>query len=102
MRIARVKYKATSWLGVVDISAETIQLVANAQDEIDPAIDLIFNIPSIIATASASMLLSPGDIIATGTPVGVGIGFDPPKFLQPGDVVKVTISDIGTIENVVV
>lgn len=61
--------------------------------------DLIFNIPSIIATASASMTLSPGDIIATGTPAGVGIGFSPPKFLKSGDTVKIEISGIGCIEN---
>ncbi|NKB37794.1 MAG: hydrolase [Gammaproteobacteria bacterium] len=64
--------------------------------------DLIFNIPNIIATASASMALSPGDIIATGTPVGVGIGFTPPCFLKSGDVVKVEISNIGVIENTIV
>ncbi|MEM7467728.1 MAG: fumarylacetoacetate hydrolase family protein [Pseudomonadota bacterium] len=61
--------------------------------------DLIFDIPTIIETISASMTLNPGDIIATGTPAGVGIGFDPPKFLQPGDLVKIKISTIGTIEN---
>jgi len=64
--------------------------------------DLIFDIPSIIATVSASMTLSPGDIIATGTPAGVGIGFDPPKFLHQGDSVRVSISGIGEIENKVV
>ncbi len=63
---------------------------------------LIFDIPSIIATVSASMTLEPGDIIATGTPAGVGIGFDPPRFLGKGDVVKVSISQIGTLENRIV
>ncbi|MEM9385595.1 MAG: fumarylacetoacetate hydrolase family protein [Pseudomonadota bacterium] len=63
---------------------------------------LIFDIPSIIATVSASMTLEPGDIIATGTPAGVGIGFEPPRFLSTGDVVKVSISDIGTLENRIV
>jgi len=61
--------------------------------------DLIFDVPTIVAVASASMTLEPGDIIATGTPAGVGIGFDPPKFLARNDVVKVSISGIGTIEN---
>jgi len=61
--------------------------------------DLIFDVPTIVAVASASMTLEPGDIIATGTPAGVGIGFDPPRFLTKGDVVKVRISGIGTIEN---
>ena len=61
--------------------------------------DLIFDVPTIVAVASASMTLEPGDIIATGTPAGVGIGFDPPRFLARNDVVKVSISGIGTIEN---
>lgn len=61
--------------------------------------DLIFNIPTLIETLSAGMTLLPGDVIATGTPVGVGIGFDPPVFLKPGDVVAVTIDPIGTLEN---
>lgn len=64
--------------------------------------DMIFNIPSIIAVASASMTLCPGDIIATGTPAGVGVGFNPPKFLQIGDSVKVEISGIGAIENTII
>ena len=64
--------------------------------------DLIFDIPTIIDTISASMTLMPGDIIATGTPAGVGIGFDPPKFLAPGDEIEITISDIGSIKNKVV
>jgi 2-keto-4-pentenoate hydratase/2-oxohepta-3-ene-1,7-dioic acid hydratase in catechol pathway len=63
--------------------------------------DLIFSIPKIIAAVSASMALAPGDIIATGTPVGVGIGFSPPRFLKSGDVVKVEISNIGSIENTI-
>lgn len=63
--------------------------------------DLIFDIPTIIQVASASMTLEPGDIIATGTPAGVGIGFNPPRFLQPGDKVKVSIEGIGSIENTI-
>ena len=61
--------------------------------------DLIFNIPTLIETLSAGITLYPGDIIATGTPVGVGIGFKPPKYLVAGDVVKVEIDGIGAIEN---
>lgn len=61
--------------------------------------DLIFDIPTLIATLSATMTLEPGDIIATGTPVGVGIGFQPPKFLAAGDTVTITIDPIGTLEN---
>ena len=61
--------------------------------------DLIFDVPTLIATLSAVMTLQPGDIIATGTPAGVGLGFDPPKFLQSADRVKVAISKLGTMEN---
>jgi 2-keto-4-pentenoate hydratase/2-oxohepta-3-ene-1,7-dioic acid hydratase in catechol pathway len=53
----------------------------------------------LIATISAGLMLAPGDIIATGTPAGVGIGFTPPKFLQSGDVVAIEISGIGKLEN---
>ena len=63
--------------------------------------DLIFDIPTIIATLSAGMTLHPGDVIATGTPAGVGIGFKPPRFLKAGDVMKLTIDGIGTLTNTV-
>jgi 2-keto-4-pentenoate hydratase/2-oxohepta-3-ene-1,7-dioic acid hydratase in catechol pathway len=61
--------------------------------------DLIFNIATLIETLSAGITLYPGDVIATGTPVGVGIGFKPPKYLQQGDVVRVEIDGIGYLEN---
>ena len=61
--------------------------------------DLIFDIPTLIEVLSAGITLYPGDIIATGTPVGVGIGFKPPKYLVAGDVVRVEIDGIGHIEN---
>lgn len=61
--------------------------------------DLIFDIPTLIATISSYITLEPGDIIATGTPVGVGIGFNPPKFLAAGDVVRIEVEGIGTLEN---
>jgi 2-keto-4-pentenoate hydratase/2-oxohepta-3-ene-1,7-dioic acid hydratase in catechol pathway len=60
---------------------------------------LIFDIPTIIATISAGLTLQPGDVIATGTPAGVGIGFTPPKYLKAGDVVRVEIDGIGVLEN---
>ncbi|WP_397410179.1 fumarylacetoacetate hydrolase family protein [Polaromonas sp.] len=62
-------------------------------------VDLIFDIPKLIETLSAGITLYPGDVIATGTPVGVGIGFKPPKYLQSGDVVRVEIDGIGSLEN---
>ncbi len=61
--------------------------------------DLIFDIPTLIETLSAGITLKPGDIIATGTPQGVGIGFNPPKFLKRGDIVTIEIAGIGKLEN---
>jgi 2-keto-4-pentenoate hydratase/2-oxohepta-3-ene-1,7-dioic acid hydratase in catechol pathway len=61
--------------------------------------DLIFSIPVLIETISAGITLYPGDIIATGTPVGVGIGFKPPRYLQAGDTVRVEIDGIGVLQN---
>ena len=62
---------------------------------------LITGIADIIQELSAGMTLLPGTIIATGTPAGVGMGFDPPKFLKPGDVVECSIEGIGTLRNTV-
>ena len=62
---------------------------------------MIFSIPELISTLSQSMTLLPGDIIATGTPSGVGMGFSPPRFLKPGDHVSVSIEPIGTLINTV-
>ncbi|WP_237216161.1 fumarylacetoacetate hydrolase family protein [Falsiroseomonas oryziterrae] len=66
-----------------------------------PVADLIFDIPTLIEAISAAITLEPGDIIATGTPAGVGIGFNPPKFLQKGDVVRIEVTGIGVLENAV-
>jgi 2-keto-4-pentenoate hydratase/2-oxohepta-3-ene-1,7-dioic acid hydratase in catechol pathway len=63
--------------------------------------DLIFDVPTLIATISRSVTLAAGDMIATGTPEGVGIGFDPPRFLREGDTVEVEIAGIGAIRNTV-
>ncbi|MFC3883679.1 fumarylacetoacetate hydrolase family protein [Bacillus songklensis] len=61
----------------------------------------IFPIETIIATIAKGTTLEPGDIIATGTPAGVGKGFNPPRFLKPGDVVEITVEKIGTLRNTV-
>ena len=61
--------------------------------------DLIFDIPTLIETCSRGITLYPGDVIATGTPAGVGQGLTPPRFLKHGDVVRVEIDGIGRIEN---
>lgn len=60
---------------------------------------LIFDVPTTIATLAAGITLIPGDVIATGTPAGVGIGFKPPKYLVPGDMVRMEIQGIGVLEN---
>jgi 2-keto-4-pentenoate hydratase/2-oxohepta-3-ene-1,7-dioic acid hydratase in catechol pathway len=60
---------------------------------------LIFDIPTIMETLSAGITLKPGDIIATGTPKGVGLGFDPPKYLNEGDVIEIKIEKIGVLKN---
>jgi 2-keto-4-pentenoate hydratase/2-oxohepta-3-ene-1,7-dioic acid hydratase in catechol pathway len=61
--------------------------------------DLIFDIPALIEACSRGITLLPGDIIATGTPAGVGMGFQPPKWLQPGDRFRIEIDGIGAIDN---
>ena len=63
---------------------------------------LITSIGQVIEELSAGMTLLPGTIIATGTPSGVGMGFDPPKFLQSGDVVECAIEGIGVLRSTVV
>lgn len=61
--------------------------------------ELIFDIPTIIETLSRTMTLLPGDVIATGTPEGVGIGFAPPRYLKRGDEVRIEIDGLGTLAN---
>jgi 2-keto-4-pentenoate hydratase/2-oxohepta-3-ene-1,7-dioic acid hydratase in catechol pathway len=61
--------------------------------------ELIFDIPTLIETCSRGITLYPGDVIATGTPAGVGMGMTPPTYLKRGDVVRIAIDGIGTIEN---
>jgi 2-keto-4-pentenoate hydratase/2-oxohepta-3-ene-1,7-dioic acid hydratase in catechol pathway len=61
--------------------------------------DRIFGIPTLIRTIGRSITLQPGDIIATGTPVGVGVGFKPPRYLKPGDSIRIEVSSLGTLEN---
>ncbi|KAJ4325221.1 hypothetical protein N0V84_003603 [Fusarium piperis] len=61
--------------------------------------ELIFSIPTLIKTISEGQTLQPGDVIATGTPAGVGIGRKPPVYLQPGDEVAVSVTGLGTLTN---
>jgi len=57
--------------------------------------DFIFNIPYVIEHLTQFMTLLPGDVISTGTPAGVGLGFNPPRYLKPGDVVELGIEGLG-------
>jgi 2-keto-4-pentenoate hydratase/2-oxohepta-3-ene-1,7-dioic acid hydratase in catechol pathway len=61
--------------------------------------DLIFDIPTLIETCSRGITLYPGDVIATGTPAGVGMGLTPPRWLAPGDEVRIEIDGIGVLSN---
>jgi 2-keto-4-pentenoate hydratase/2-oxohepta-3-ene-1,7-dioic acid hydratase in catechol pathway len=64
--------------------------------------DMIFSCAEQVAYLSTGFTLEPGDVISTGTPAGVGAGFDPPRWLVPGDRVRITIDKVGTLENPVV
>ncbi|WP_421695704.1 fumarylacetoacetate hydrolase family protein [Aestuariivirga sp.] len=84
----------------IDLASTQVRCWINGeirQDQSTAA--LIFDVPTLIATISEGITLVPGDIIATGTPAGVGIGFKPPRYLVPGDVMRVEISGIGILEN---
>lgn len=61
--------------------------------------NFIFPVEEVIAVLSQGMILEPGDIIATGTPAGVGKGFKPPRFLKAGDTIEITVEGIGTLRN---
>jgi 2-keto-4-pentenoate hydratase/2-oxohepta-3-ene-1,7-dioic acid hydratase in catechol pathway len=63
---------------------------------------MVFGVARVISWLSHSLALEPGDVIAMGTPAGVGLGMDPPRFLVPGDVVRMEIDGLGAIEHRVV
>jgi 2-keto-4-pentenoate hydratase/2-oxohepta-3-ene-1,7-dioic acid hydratase in catechol pathway len=91
------------WIATIDnapIESLTIRTWVNDELRQDaPLTDLIFDVPELIATISRALTLLPGDIIATGTPAGVGIGFSPPRFLRNGDVVRVAADGLGELRN---
>ncbi len=64
--------------------------------------NLLFDLPTIISDLSRGFTLQAGDIIATGTPAGVGMGFSPPRYLQPGDVIELEIEKIGVLRNTLI
>jgi 2-keto-4-pentenoate hydratase/2-oxohepta-3-ene-1,7-dioic acid hydratase in catechol pathway len=91
------------WIVTADelnVSALRLSCRVNGETRQDASTaDLIFDVPTLIETLSKSVTLAAGDVIATGTPAGVGIGFEPPRFLQEGDVVECEIEGIGRIKN---
>lgn len=64
--------------------------------------EMIHDVPALIALISAAITLEPGDVVATGTPSGVGVFRDPPVFLEPGDTVRCEIDGIGSVENPII
>jgi 2-keto-4-pentenoate hydratase/2-oxohepta-3-ene-1,7-dioic acid hydratase in catechol pathway len=85
---------------ITDVTALQVESTVNGElRQSAPVKELIFDIPELIATISAGITLLPGDIIATGTPAGVGIGFDPPRFMVRGDVIEVSITGLGAQRN---
>ncbi|MES2361576.1 MAG: fumarylacetoacetate hydrolase family protein [Pseudomonadota bacterium] len=88
---------------VSDPHALTLRMLVNGKlrQEISTG-EMVFNIYEQIAYLSTVMTLEPGDVLATGTPSGVGAAMEPPSWLQIGDVMRVEIDGIGHIENVVV
>ncbi|WP_298919095.1 fumarylacetoacetate hydrolase family protein [uncultured Roseobacter sp.] len=92
------------WIVTADAISDPHKLsigltVNGAQRQDGSTADMIFDVPTLIASLSEGMTLEPGDIIATGTPSGVGYAMDPPRFLAAGDTVVCTISEIGELSN---
>lgn len=86
-----------------DLPSMQIQTLVNNEVRQQAEVrDLIFDIPTLIETLTLTGTLLAGDIIATGTPVGVGIGFTPPKFLKSGDVVTINVTGLGSLTNPVI
>lgn len=87
---------------VPDAHRLRIRLRLNGKTMQDSSTDqLIFGVPKLIESLSAHVTLEPGDVIATGTPPGVGFARKPPVWMQPGDVVEVEIEGLGVLRNVV-
>ncbi|MAK13645.1 MAG: hydrolase [SAR116 cluster bacterium] len=86
-----------------DLSSMQIQTLVNNEVRQQAEVrDLIFDIPTLVETLTLTGTLLAGDVIATGTPVGVGIGFNPPKFLKSGDVVTINVTGLGSLTNPVI
>lgn len=93
-------------MGPIAVPKEKLEKVLRVQTKVNGELrqdattdDLIFSIPYLIKTLSEGQTLMPGDVLATGTPAGVGFGLKAPKFLQPGDEVSISITGLGTLTN---
>ncbi|KAF9697908.1 hypothetical protein EKO04_004086 [Ascochyta lentis] len=93
-------------MGPVAVPASQLDKVLRVQTHVNGELrqdattdDLIFSIPYLIKTMSEGQTLMPGDVLATGTPAGVGIGRKPPVYLQPGDTIAISVSGLGTLTN---
>ncbi|MEK6479309.1 fumarylacetoacetate hydrolase family protein [Catalinimonas sp. 4WD22] len=86
---------------VADINNLRLWLTVNGETKQDGSTaDLIFKIPHLVSYLSQFMTLMPGDVISTGTPAGVGLGFNPPQFIKPGDVIELGIEGLGSSKQV--
>ena len=86
--------------GIAALESLRIETRVNGELRQSATLDqLIFDIPTLIATIGRAITLEPGDVIATGTPAGVGIGFTPPRYLRRGDTVQIEVPGIGILEN---
>ena len=84
--------------------ASGLRLVARLNGDImqdSNTVEMIFDVATLIATLSEGMTLEPGDVIATGTPSGVGYARTPPVFMKPGDVIEIEIENVGVLTNTV-
>jgi 2-keto-4-pentenoate hydratase/2-oxohepta-3-ene-1,7-dioic acid hydratase in catechol pathway len=85
---------------ITDLSALTLSTFVNGERrQHDVTANLIYGFADLISYVSTFMTLRPGDVISTGTPTGAGVRFDPPRWLEPGDVVEVEASGIGRLRN---
>ncbi|WP_319457276.1 MULTISPECIES: fumarylacetoacetate hydrolase family protein [unclassified Mycobacterium] len=85
---------------IPDVTALRVQTRVNGELRQDaPISELIFDIPRLVSAIALAVRLEAGDVIATGTPAGVGLGFVPPRFLASGDLMEVSIEGIGTLAN---
>lgn len=93
-------------MGPIAVPASHLDSVLRVQTRVNGELrqdasttDLIFSIPYLIKTMSEGQTLQPGDVLATGTPAGVGLGLKPPVYLQSGDTVSISVNGLGTLTN---